>query len=122
MKVIFLLFLTVFLAQPKARLENSSFQNKDTIEFSFDRTFNGRSEGWCNVYIGGTDAVKKVNGVLPKKDEHFEIYVKYPTKIRLQNGRSYKFIVEKFFPDSCTTQVDSARNTKRFRLIRQITP
>lgn len=122
MKTIVLLFLTAFLIQPKAKLENSYFQNKDIIEFSLDHTFNRSERGECNVYIGGTDAVKKVNGILPKKDENFQLYVKYPTKIRLLKGHSYKFTVEKFVPDSCTTQADSLRNTRRFRLIEQIKP
>ena len=117
---LFFLFLSFFLIQPKAKLENTFFKNKDIIEFSLDHTFNRGERGECNVYIGGTAAVKKVNGMLPKKDENFELYVKYPTKIRLLKGHSYKFTVEKFVPDSCTTPVDSVTNTRRFRLIEQV--
>ena len=121
MKLIISMFLSVFLLQPKAAIENSILKNqKDIIEFSASWNFTGRCEGLCNVYVGGTKTIRAVNGVLLKDGETVEVFVKCPTKIRLRKGIQYKFLAEKFVLNSCTTVIDTLKNTRRFCLIEQV--
>lgn len=124
MKPILLILLSVFVLQPKTGITNTVEENqtikKDTIEFSPTWNFTGRCEGLCNVYVGGTSTIKKINGILLEKGEIIEIFVKCPTKIRLRKGLNYKFLAEKLVLNSCTTIIDTTENTRSYCLMEEI--
>jgi|GEM_PF-2893588 len=124
MKIIILLFFSLLLFGPKAEMTNTFMTSqeiqKDTVEFSLNQNFTGHCEGFCNIYIGGSNSIIEINGEKLKEGESAEIFVKCPTRIRLRKNIKYKFLTEKFKPDSCSFPVDSTFNTKRFRLIEQI--
>lgn len=124
MKIILLSLFMLLLFGPKTEMINtivaSQETQKDTIEFSLNQSFTGHCEGFCNIYIGGSNSIIEINGEKLKEGESAEIFVKCPTRIRLRKNIKYKFLTEKFKPDSCSFPVDSTFNTKRFRLIKQI--
>ena len=66
------------------------------------------------------NTVKEINGKLLEKNANVDIFVKCPTKIRLRKGVSYKFIAENFVLNSCSTIIDTIKNTKRYSLLEQI--
>ncbi len=123
MKLIILMILFGFILQPNEELvfvkENQEVQ-KDTIEFTPSWNFTGRCEHLCNVYVGGRNTITKINGVALKENEYVSIFVKCPTKIRLRAGKLYKFTAEKFIINSCTTIIDTVKNSRNFRLIESI--
>ena len=124
MKLFSILLFLVLVLQPKVSLDSSSIVHQkntlDTIEFSPNKHFKGHCDGLCNVYVGGTSTVKTINGSSLQKGVSINLFVKCPTKIRLQKGKTYKFTAEKFKLNSCSTIVDSTVNLKRYCLIDEI--
>jgi hypothetical protein len=111
----------ICLFTPKHNLTSKKVEVlNDTIVFVPKFDFRGRCEQHCNVYVAGDKCIETFNGIENEKEIYYNLYVECPTKLRLEKGKRYKFLVTKFKSNSCTTIVDTVYGTKSYRLIKEL--
>ena len=121
MKIILSIFLMFFWFTPKHTLTHKKIKElNNTIVFVPNFDFRGRCEHNCYVHVAGDHCVETFNGIENEKEIYYNLFVECPTKLRLQKGKRYKFLVAKFQANSCTTILDTVWGAKSYRLVKEL--